>query len=46
MTFSSGIFHSTFDGKFIDINPVLTKILGYDSPEDVIRCVTNIAEQI
>ena len=43
---SIGIFHSTFDGKFIDINPSLTKLLGYDTPEEVIRSVTNIAKQV
>jgi PAS domain-containing protein len=41
-----GIFHSTFDGRFIDVNPALATLLGYDSPEEVVRSITNIAEQI
>ncbi|OEC84599.1 hypothetical protein A9507_01845 [Methanobacterium sp. A39] len=31
-----GIFHSTLDGKYIDVNPELAKLLGYDSPEDLV----------
>ncbi len=34
-----GIFHSTIDGKYIDVNPELSRILGYDSPEDLISTV-------
>ena len=41
-----GIFHSTFEGKFIDVNPALAAILGYTSPEEVVRSVTSIAEQV
>ncbi len=41
-----GIFHSTFDGKFIDVNPALANIFGYNSPEDMIISITNIAKQI
>jgi PAS domain S-box-containing protein len=41
-----GIFHSTFDGKFIDMNPALARLLGYDSPEEAVQTITKIAEQI
>jgi PAS domain S-box-containing protein len=41
-----GIFHSGFDGRFIDVNPALAKMLGYDSPEEVVTSVTSIAEQV
>ena len=41
-----GIFHSTLEGKFIEINPALAKMLGYNSPEETIFSITNIAEQI
>jgi PAS domain S-box-containing protein len=41
-----GIFHSTFDGKFLDVNPALARMLGYDSPEEVLTTIYNIAEQI
>ncbi|MBI4976550.1 MAG: PAS domain S-box protein [Spirochaetes bacterium] len=41
-----GIFHSTFDGRFIDVNPALAKMMGYSSPEEVVRSITNISEQV
>ncbi len=41
-----GIFHSTLDGKFIDVNPALVKMLGYSSSEELLSQVTNISEQI
>lgn len=41
-----GIFHSTFDGRFIDVNPALAKLLGYNSPEEVVTSITNISGQV
>ncbi|MEI6807970.1 MAG: PAS domain S-box protein [bacterium] len=41
-----GIFHTTFEGRFIDANPALAKLLGYESPEEVVGSITNIAEQV
>ncbi|HXH65549.1 MAG TPA: ATP-binding protein, partial [Mariprofundaceae bacterium] len=41
-----GIFRSTVEGRFLEVNPALAKILGYDSPGDVIREIVNIGEQI
>jgi len=41
-----GIFHSTFDGRFIDVNPALARMLGYLSPEEAVRSITSIAEQV
>jgi PAS domain S-box-containing protein len=41
-----GIFHSTIDGRFIDINPALARLLGYDSPEEAVNSITNISEQV
>ena len=32
-----GIFHSTFEGRFIDVNLALAALLGYGSPEEVVR---------
>lgn len=43
---SIGIFHSTIDGKFIDMNPALAKLLGYESHEEAVASITNIGEQI
>ncbi len=41
-----GIFHSNFDDRFIDVNPALAKLLGYDSPEEAVKCITSISRQI
>ena len=41
-----GIFHSTPEGRFLDVNPALAKMLGYDSPQEVVDSITNIAEQV
>ncbi|GAK49529.1 PAS fold family [Candidatus Moduliflexus flocculans] len=43
-----GMFQSTPDGKFIYVNPSLAGMLGYASPEDLIRTTnqTSIADAI
>lgn len=41
-----GIFRSTPEGRFLEVNPTLAKLLGYDSPEAVVREIHSIAEQI
>ena len=41
-----GIFQSTPAGHFITVNPALAHIWGYESPEEVIESITNIAHQI
>ncbi len=41
-----GIFHSTFDGKFLYVNKALSTILKYESPEEVINSVKNIEKQM
>ncbi len=41
-----GIFRSTFAGRFIEVNPALARILGYDSPEAVLREIHDISKQI
>ena len=41
-----GIFQSTPEGRFLAANPALAGILGYDSPEDLIKMVTDIGRQI
>jgi len=41
-----GIFHSTLDGRFIDVNPALARLLGYDAPEEVLVSITSIAGQV
>ncbi|MCF8242308.1 MAG: PAS domain S-box protein [Melioribacteraceae bacterium] len=41
-----GIFRSTLEGQFLELNPALAKMLGYDSPEIVIKEIYDIAKQI
>ncbi|HBY76673.1 MAG TPA: histidine kinase, partial [Cyanobacteria bacterium UBA11148] len=41
-----GIFQSSPDGCFININPAMARIYGYDSPEEMIASVTDIQTQI
>jgi len=41
-----GIFQSTLDGRFITVNPALARIYGYDSPEEVIDQIKDLATQL
>jgi PAS domain S-box-containing protein len=41
-----GIFQSTPEGRFIKMNPAMAQILAYDSPEEAIEQITDIAQQI
>ncbi len=41
-----GIFQSTAEGRFITVNPAMARILGYDSPEEVVQHVSDISSQI
>lgn len=41
-----GIFQSTPEGRFITVNPSMARILGYDSPEELIATITDIAQQL
>lgn len=41
-----GIFQTSPEGHYINVNPALAKIYGYESPVEMIACVTNIAEQV
>ena len=41
-----GIFQTTPDGRFLTVNPAGAHIMGYESPEELITMVTNVAEQI
>ena len=43
---ANGIYQSTMDGKFVMANASMARIFGYDSPEELIRSVTDISSQI
>jgi PAS domain S-box-containing protein len=41
-----GIFRSTFQGQLIEVNPALARMFDYNSPEDMIYQIHDIAEQM
>jgi PAS domain S-box-containing protein len=41
-----GFFRSTTEGRFIDVNPALAEMLGYESPQEVLDNIYDIGEQI
>lgn len=41
-----GIFQSTADGAFVIANPALARMFGYESPEELMRSVSSIGEQL
>ncbi|NLW36711.1 MAG: PAS domain S-box protein [Syntrophorhabdus aromaticivorans] len=41
-----GIFQSTPKGRYLRVNPALAAIHGFTSPEEMVRTVTNIGEQL
>jgi PAS domain S-box-containing protein len=43
---SEGIYVSTFEGKYVDINPAMANILGFDSAAEAMAEYTDIAVQL
>src|SRR5215210_652609 len=41
-----GIFQTTTDGRFLTANPMMARIYGYDSPEEMIQTIHDIAWQV
>ncbi len=41
-----GIYQSSAEGKFLTVNPAFARMLGYDSPEEMIASITDIAHQV
>jgi PAS domain S-box-containing protein len=41
-----GIFQTTPEGRFLTVNPVLARIYGYSSPEELIETITDIGRQV
>ena len=41
-----GILQSTAEGRHLTINPAFARMLGYDSPEEVMQTITDIAKQL
>ncbi len=42
---TEGIFQSTPDGRYLNANPALARMFGYQSPAELITTVTNIERQ-
>ncbi|MEW5829764.1 MAG: GAF domain-containing protein, partial [Chloroflexota bacterium] len=40
-----GIFQATTEGRFVNVNPAMARIFGYDSPEDMVGSIGSIAHQ-
>jgi PAS domain S-box-containing protein len=43
---AGGIYQVTPEGQFLSANPALAKIIGYDSPEEVLRDVESAQDQL
>jgi PAS domain S-box-containing protein len=41
-----GIFQSSVDGRFLKINSAMARIYGYESPEEMVRSVSNISKNL
>jgi PAS domain S-box-containing protein len=41
-----GIFQSTPDGRFVNVNPAMARMYGYDSAEDMVQSITDITSQL
>ncbi len=42
---TEGIFQSTLEGCYINVNQSMARIFGYDSPDELISSITNIGKQ-
>jgi PAS domain S-box-containing protein len=40
-----GIFQSTPQGRFTSVNPAFARMLGYDTPEELVENISDIAKQ-
>src|SRR5688572_25417147 len=41
-----GIFQATVDGRFLTANPAMARMLGYESPEELLGAISNISDQL
>ncbi len=41
-----GIYQTTPDGRLLSANPAMARMYGYDSPEEMMSCVSNIDTQL
>ncbi|NET37035.1 MAG: response regulator [Cyanothece sp. SIO1E1] len=43
---AEGIFQITLERQYMSANPALARIFGYDSPEELMACITDIGRQL
>lgn len=41
-----GIYRTREDGRFVEVNPAMAELLGYDSPQEVIEQIVDISNQL
>lgn len=41
-----GLYQSTPDGRFVNVNPALATLLGYDSPEELMQSIAYIGQEL
>jgi diguanylate cyclase (GGDEF)-like protein/PAS domain S-box-containing protein len=41
-----GIFQSTPGGRYINVNPAMAHMLGYESPHELVASITDISQQV
>jgi diguanylate cyclase (GGDEF)-like protein/PAS domain S-box-containing protein len=41
-----GMFQSTPGGRYINVNPAMARMLGYDSPQELVASITDISQQV
>jgi two-component system cell cycle sensor histidine kinase/response regulator CckA len=41
-----GIFQSTLEGRYLSVNPAMSSMLGYDSPQELMASITDSSKQI
>src|SRR5215210_399892 len=41
-----GIFQTTDDGRLVTANPMMARIFGYGSPEEMMRAIHNVTDQL
>jgi PAS domain S-box-containing protein len=41
-----GLYQSIPEGRYLSVNPAFARLFGYNSPEEMISCVTDIGQQL
>jgi len=41
-----GLFQTSFQGSFLSANPAMARIAGYDSPDELISCMSDLRRQL